>query len=77
MKRKKKLLAMLGVLAVLCVMTLIAGQITVTPSDEDATTAETEEESVAVAAIDAQDVTHLSVESGTQTLALTARTANG
>lgn len=72
MKRKKKLLAMLGVLAVLCVMTLIAGQITVTPSDEDATTAETEEESVAVAAIDAQNVTHLSVESGTQTLALTS-----
>ena len=72
MKRKKKLFALLGVLAALCVMTLIAGQITVTPSEDDEADGSQEDAVVSVATIDAADVTHLSVESGTQTLALTS-----
>ena len=71
MKRKKKLIALLGVLAALCVMTVIAGQITASPSDEDTgEDAGQEETAIAVASVAAEDVASLAVESGGETLAL-------
>ena len=69
MKRKTKLLALLSVLAALCVMTLIAGQITVDPTTEEETQEE-EDTSVTVASVSAADVTNLAIETDSKTLTL-------
>ena len=75
MNRKNKLLALLGVLAVLCVMTFAAGRLNapVDTASDDASAGETEtaNESVVAAEIAADAVTGFTVVNGESTLALT------
>ena len=75
MNRKNKLLALLGVLAVLCVMTALAGRLSapVDSAADDAAEGETADESAVAAEIAADDVTGFTFRRGESTLAL-ART---
>ena len=74
MNRKNKLLALLGVLAVLCAMTVAAGKLNApvdtASDDETADETETTNGSVVVAEIAADNVTGLTFTSGESTLAL-------
>lgn len=74
MNRKNKLLALLGVLAVLCVMTFAAGKLNApvdTASDDAGEEEETASESVVAAEIAADNVTGFTFTSGESALALT------
>ena len=73
MNRKNKLLALLGVLAVLCVMTFAAGRLSApvdTTPDDAADETETASETVVAAQIAADNVTGFTFTSGGSTLAL-------
>lgn len=74
MNRKNKLLALLGVLAALCVMTVAAGRLNApvdAASDDAEEEGETAAESVVAAEIAADHVTGFTFTSGESTLALT------
>lgn len=74
MNRKNKLLALLGVLAALCVMTFAAGKLNApidTSADDEDDETETASESVVAAEIAADNVTAFTFASGENTLALT------
>ena len=74
MNRKNKLLALLGVLAALCVMTFAAGRLNApidTSADDADDETETTSESVVAAEIPADNVTAFTFTSGENTLALT------
>ena len=74
MNRKNKLLALLGVLAALCVMTFAAGRLNApidTSADDADDETETASESVVAAEIPADNVTAFTFTSGENTLALT------
>ena len=75
MNRKNKLLALLGVLAALCVMTALAGRLSapVDSTADDAAEGEAADESAVAAEIAADDVTGFTFRRGESTLAL-ART---
>ena len=73
MNRKNKLLALLGVLAALCVMTVLAGRLSApvdTSTDDAAGETETADTSVVAAEIPADNVTGFTFTSGESTLAL-------
>lgn len=73
MNRKNKLLALLGVLAALCVMTALADRLSapVDSAADDAAEGETADESAVAAEIAADDVTGFTFRRGESTLTLT------